>query len=393
MNKLGNILIVDDNSTNIQVAAGILEKNGYDTEYALDAISAFAWLNSKDFDLILLDVMMPGMDGFEACKTIKETPEWKLIPVIFVTARTDRQSLVKGFEAGGSDYITKPFDTQELLVRVHTQVELKKNRYELTKVNAQLADLLENKETELIESSQDLVAANRELLAKNAELEKIERSKQSFFRVLGNEVGTSLHDITGMLQVIKHRVDSRKVAQLVDRIDHSLLTLETMVNTALRITELQSADKHLKPERIELNKLVGFSMFQLDEKIRRKQIRLENAMSADAFYIIGESRLLKAGLMIIFDFFLERNTPNSVIKITASKLEHGVNITISDNGTFLSNEETENLFDPYKIGTQSLSLAKMIAESHMGELKVINRPSAGIDLTISLFSKDQPISP
>ena len=108
----GQILIIDDNPKNIQVAASILKQAGYDVEFALDGLSGMAWLESSPFDVILLDVMMPGEDGFEICRKIKANPRFELIPVIFVTAKTDRASVVQGFESGGEDYITKPYDSK-----------------------------------------------------------------------------------------------------------------------------------------------------------------------------------------------------------------------------------------------------------------------------------------
>lgn len=386
MEKKGNILIVDDNPTNIQVASSLLEKNGYDTEYALESQSAFAWLNKMSFDLILLDVMIPGLDGFEICRIIMENPNWNKIPIIFVTARVDRESVVKGFDSGGEDYITKPFNSLELLARVRLHIELKRSREELIDLNHRLKDTVSIQEQEITASSQDLIAINRELSKSNEELKRIEIAKQNFFKVLGNEVGNSLHDITGMLQVIKYRVDSKKVAQLVDRIDHTMLKLETFVNTALRITELQLAGKSIKYERIEINKLIGFSMFQLDEKIRRKQIRIINDMSDQFFFIAGESQLIKACLIIIFDYFLERNEINSVIKIDLTKQLNGIVIEVSDEGNPLTDTEQELIFDFYNVGNQSLSLAKIIAEAHSGEMSIVNHSDKGIVLSMGLHT-------
>lgn len=386
MEKKGSILIVDDNPTNIQVASSLLEKNGYDTEYALESQSAFAWLNKMSFDLILLDVMIPGLDGFEICRIIKENPNWNKIPIIFVTARVDRESVVKGFDSGGEDYITKPFNSLELLARVRLHIELKRNREELIDLNHRLNDTVSIQAQEINASSQDLMAINRELSKSNEELKRIEIAKQNFFKVLGNEVGNSLHDITGMLQVIKYRVDSKKVAQLVDRIDHTMLKLETFVNTALRITELQLAGKSIKYERIEINKLIGFSMFQLDEKIRRKQIQIINDMSDQFFFIAGESQLIKACLIIIFDFFLERNEINSVIKIDLTKQLNGIVIEVSDEGNPLTDTEQELIFDFYNVGNQSLSLAKIIAEAHSGEMSIVNHSDKGIVLSMGLHT-------
>jgi two-component system, sensor histidine kinase and response regulator len=161
--------------------------------------------------------------------------------------------------------------------------------------------------------------------------------------------------------------------------------LENMVNTAVRITELQSSDNHILVERFDINRLIGFSLFELDEKIRRKQIRFRNNIPADSF-AVGETKLLKVGLLIIFDYFIERNEPNAVISIDFS---HGnkseVSIMVTDDGHILSDDEIEKAFNFFNIGSHSLSLAKQIAEAHEGFISIVSQHDKGICLTLSLF--------
>jgi len=126
--NLPSVLIVDDNVKNLQILGGFLQNEGLTVEFALDGISALSWLEKKKFDLILLDIMMPVMDGFEVCSMIKKNPVISEIPLIFITAKKDAESIIKGFEKGAVDYITKPFIKSELLIRVKTQLEIKKGR-------------------------------------------------------------------------------------------------------------------------------------------------------------------------------------------------------------------------------------------------------------------------
>ena len=120
-----SVLIVDDNVDNLQVLGGFLQNEGLTIEFAVDGMSALKWMDKKKFDLILLDIMMPGMDGYEVCSIIKKNPAISEIPIIFITAKTDSESIIKGFEAGAVDYITKPFIKSELLIRVKTQLNIK----------------------------------------------------------------------------------------------------------------------------------------------------------------------------------------------------------------------------------------------------------------------------
>ena len=123
-NQKLRILIVDDTVKNIQVLGTILKKEAYQINVAQNGKQALDVVGKVRPDLILLDVMMPEMDGFEACKRLKENPETADIPVIFLTAKVETEDIVKGFELGAVDYVTKPFNPTELLVRVRTHLSV-----------------------------------------------------------------------------------------------------------------------------------------------------------------------------------------------------------------------------------------------------------------------------
>jgi phosphoserine phosphatase RsbU/P len=127
------ILIVDDNPRNLQVLGNYLQLEGYLVEFAMNGESALDWISRKEFDLILLDIMMPGMDGFEVCRIIKNDPVKQKIPVIFLTAKVDTESIVNGFDLGAVDYVIKPFNQKELIARVRTQIEINRGRDEIAK--------------------------------------------------------------------------------------------------------------------------------------------------------------------------------------------------------------------------------------------------------------------
>lgn len=119
------ILIVDDKPQNLQFLGKLLSNNGYEVAMAQSGVQALTFVKTESPDLILLDVMMPEMDGYEVCGKLKAGPPTHHIPVIFLTAKSDAQDIVKGFEAGGVDYVTKPFHSAELLARIKTHIELK----------------------------------------------------------------------------------------------------------------------------------------------------------------------------------------------------------------------------------------------------------------------------
>jgi diguanylate cyclase (GGDEF)-like protein len=135
------ILIVDDEKLNIELAGAYLKEEGYKLFFALNAFSAFEVIASKEIDLILLDINMPKMNGFEVCKRLKDDTRTKNIPVIFLTAQTDIKYISKAFEVGGVDYLSKPFQGAELKARVKTQLECVAYLQEIQHKQAKLAQL------------------------------------------------------------------------------------------------------------------------------------------------------------------------------------------------------------------------------------------------------------
>lgn len=158
-NKGAKILIVDDTPKNLQVLGNLLQNNEYEVEFATNGKGALEWVNEAGFDLILLDIMMPEMDGYEVCRRLKSDNKTKEIPIIFLTARTDTESIVKGFNLGAADYVSKPFNKEELLVRITTQLSLKKSKEELVDKNRLLTDSLtyaERIQQAMLPSGEDL---------------------------------------------------------------------------------------------------------------------------------------------------------------------------------------------------------------------------------------------
>jgi len=125
MSNKHNILVVDDVKENVLLVQRILENAGYVIKTASDGLSALRLAKQNDFDLVLLDIMMPIMDGIETCRYLKVEPETASIPVIFLTASTDRETLTKAYGVGGTDYILKPFFKEELLARVNSRLKLR----------------------------------------------------------------------------------------------------------------------------------------------------------------------------------------------------------------------------------------------------------------------------
>jgi len=152
-----HILIVDDLAENIQVAMNILREDSYSFSFATQGSEALKIIqrDAKQLDLILLDIMMPGIDGFSVCKTVKENPLTASIPIIFLTAKTDIDAIRKGFLLGAVDYITKPFHAEELVARVRTHTELFKAKKLLQQNNISLNQKIKFEHTRLLTELED----------------------------------------------------------------------------------------------------------------------------------------------------------------------------------------------------------------------------------------------
>lgn len=135
------VLVVDDQATNIQAVGALLVQGGHDVMPALSGEQALQRCEQRTPDLVLLDMRMPGMDGFEVCAKLRENPRTADVPIIFLTAAHEREVLVKAFESGAVDYVTKPFVAEELLARVKTHLELKSTRDRLTQLAQERAEL------------------------------------------------------------------------------------------------------------------------------------------------------------------------------------------------------------------------------------------------------------
>ena len=168
MNLSGSILIVDDVLENIQVAMNILKEDSYDFSFAKSGYEALELMKENNFDLVLLDIMMPGIDGFEVCKRMQEEASLRDIPIIFLTAKSDIDSIAKSFEVGGVDYIIKPFHALELLARVKTHIGFYKAKQVLKSNNLTLQTKMEVEHkrilSELEQNQKDMIYILTELV-------------------------------------------------------------------------------------------------------------------------------------------------------------------------------------------------------------------------------------
>jgi two-component system sensor histidine kinase/response regulator len=184
-----NILIVDDIAENIEVLGTILALDGYKIGIARKGMEALMRARTGMYDLILLDIIMPEMDGFEVCRRLKSDSFTREIPIIFLSARIDKVSIVRGLEAGGQDYVTKPFNAHELLARIKTHIELREKTMALEVLNKSLEARVEERTAELIRA--------------HKKLSLLEKAKSDFLAIISHEIRTPLNAVVNLIQLLQ----------------------------------------------------------------------------------------------------------------------------------------------------------------------------------------------
>jgi signal transduction histidine kinase len=225
MSEAELILVVDDTPANLDVISEALTDAGYEVAIAIDGERALKQVQYTLPSLILLDVMMPGINGFETCRRLKASPATKDIPVMFMTALSDTADKIKGFQLGAVDYITKPFEETEVLARVNTHIKLRNLNKEL--------------ERRVADRTAELTAALTQV--KQSQLQLIQSEKMS---ALGNLVAGVAHEINNPVGFIYGNIKELNLA-LKDIIDHLRLYQQECPNPGKNI-EIHAADIDLE---------------------------------------------------------------------------------------------------------------------------------------------------
>jgi CheY-like chemotaxis protein len=231
------ILVVDDVSKNLQILGSILDEVGYSTTFAISGIQALERLETAKPDLILLDMMMPDMNGLEVCSILKSDPDTAEIPVIFLTASQETEHILQAFDKGAVDYLTKPFNTRELLARVRNHLELKHTRDQLKKA---LQELVESRDAAL----------------KSAQV------KSQFLANMSHEIRTPMNGVLGMTELLLQTPLNSQQIDYVQTLRNSGNNLLVIINEILDYSKLESGEMRLDYEEFELkNRLSDITKF------------------------------------------------------------------------------------------------------------------------------------
>ncbi len=380
------ILVVDDNPKNLQVVAALLSENNYFVEVALNGKNAIKWVEDTKFDAILLDIMMPELSGFETCKIIKETPLNKNVPIIFLTARNDSDSIAEGFKVGGVDYISKPFNHSELLIRLSTQIELMHSREKLMDLNKWL-------QKEVDKKTFALTIANQNLKNANQELKKLDNAKNDFLKSISHEIRTPLNGIIGSMNILKTISKDEFTNEVLELLRSSVNNLEKYSYSALQISNLQlKGDSQLNISHIDIIPIARNLISSFQNQNNKSQIKFKFINQLDEAYVDGDAEFIQNAISSLIDSSATY-TNKGIVELMIKGNDENIEICIKDSGNLFAGNEVSHFFN--SISTQNyqfernnameLYLAKMIIQLHKGEVNFCNMDDkSGTITTISI---------
>jgi len=332
------ILVVDDTPENIDILIELLED--FECQIAINGEDALetAWEGDPP-DLILLDIMMPEMDGYEVCKRLRANKKTKDVPVIFLTAKTEKDDIVKGFEVGGQDYITKPFDARELMERVKTQIELKTQREILKNLTEVLEQKVQERTAELKESNKNLDKANTQLLT-------LDEAKNKFLMLISHEIRTPLNGIVGSAYFLNDMIDDPELKEFLDMLKESVDRLDKFSKTALEITQMQTVGKEMEKTSFSLNKVVAKVLESKFPDAEKKQCTFA-AVYSNNDNIIGIEDYTIRTVEELVSNAIKFSNENSVIDIITLEDNEKIKLIVSDKGEVIPSDKIEEITKPF----------------------------------------------
>lgn len=361
------VLIVDDLPENLAVLGNILRNEGYQIAIANNGMQAVSITVTRKPDLVLLDVAMPQMDGLTACRLMKENPLTENIPVIFLTARTDTTDVLKGFDAGAVDYISKPFKAAELLARVSTHIELKQSRDLIIKQKSELSTLLE--------------------------------TKDKLFSIVSHDLRSPFAGLLTLVNIMVETYDSYEKEELRESlmlIRNTSDQLHSLIQNLLNWARLQNRVLEYRPSKLHLLTQIRKSVEVLTMNSAKKGITLKCDVDND-FQVTADPDMLRIILHNLLGNAIKFSNTGSSVFIESESKNNTIIVRIIDTGVGMPSDRIEEFFTTGKsvstAGTANeagsglgLMLCKEMVEKMGGILGVESKPGEGSTFWFALNS-------
>jgi len=389
-NFKSSILIVDDQPQNIQLI-GTLLRNSYNLYVADRGESAIKIANDKKPDLILLDIMMPVMTGFEVCKILKSNVETMDIPVIFLTARNESEDIVTGFQLGAVDYITKPFKREEVLIRISTHIKLKEIEKELKRKNEDL-EVINNE-----------LVISKNTVEKNARtLEILNQEKDKFFSIIAHDLKNPLSGFLGLTEMVYENIDNistEKIKQYVEMMYTSADQLYKLLSNLLEWASLQLGNVNLVMTKNNLGDVTDKVISFLNNSAVQKNIVVENNIPKDTVFCF-DLNMLETVLRNLLNNSIKYTKRDGNVVVSALLKDNEIVISVQDSGIGIPPALAHKIFGLKEVvsrkGTEGevstglgLILCKSFVEKGNGKIWFDSAEGKGTTFYVSLpFSKE-----
>ena len=360
------LLVVDDVQTNVLLLKALLGKEGYGILVANNGQEALEVIRNENPDLILLDVMMPGMDGFEVAERLKSEEFRCEIPIIFLTALDDTQSIVNGFKLGVGDFISKPFRKEELMVRIKHQLSL--------------------------------VAARRIIEEKNEELRKTIAGRDKMYSVIAHDLRSPMASMKMLLNTIMMSVEKDKIdPDIFDMLEMSNKTSEevfSLLDNLLKWTKSQLGKLTVIPQKLDISGLADGVVEVMNSVAEVKHIKLIRT-DHESFFVYVDIEMIKSILRKLISNAVKFSNPDSEIKVGIKAEEGKVIVSVTDSGKGIKKEDQHKLlkdsthFTTYGTNSEEgsglgLLLCRDFARKNGGELWFESEENLGSVFSFSL---------
>ena len=379
------ILAIDDTPANLMVLARALA-NDYTIQLAASGPAGLAMAQASPPDLILLDIMMPGMDGMETCRRFKADPRLAAVPVIFITALTETEAEVEGLSLGAADFLHKPVNVPIAGQRIRNLLEREGLRRQVERNSEQL-------EQQVRARTQALSQANDELVQAKSALEAANRVKSAFLANMGHELRTPLNAILGLADLLKRQTGNDVVQDRAAKIENAGRLLLSIINDILYLTRNEAEAVPALAEPFSLEWLLNTCESRFQGAATAKGLRLSFEVAAglpDAFK--GAPSRLKQALDLLLDNAIKYSQQGTVsLRIEPVSREDGqltVRFAVIDQGVGIAADQVDRLFDPFtqvdeSIGREhggigvGLAICKHLVQMLGGTLQATSVPGQG----------------
>jgi len=382
------ILIVDDDEINRMILSDFISNLGHTSISAENGLSAMAQMKENTPDIVLLDIVMPAMDGYEVLERMKNDSNLRHIPVIMITSIDEMDSVAQCIESGADDYLTKPFNPTLLKARVNASLEKKQLRDKEESYRRQIEDYNLNLEKQVRERTKELAEAHERLTI-------LDEAKSDFLTLISHELRTPLTGIVASSDLMFNiSPDDEKLGELQEVFQNGIHRLITIVEHALLLTENQSSDEMPKP--ISVKAALEESVELASEFAKHNGVLLGDVSEYDS-QVIGDEYLLTKALSALLETAVKFSIEDNVVSISCDHSEGEVSININAIGRQIPEDALPNFFEVLSIFDSitpggDLGLGPPVAERLIkllgGSVSVENQVPPGIVFTVKL----QPVA-